>query len=98
MEQGEKMRPRRRVGVGERTAQLLDLPADSIGGLPRLELTGDRELYLEKYRGVLAYGKEAIHVDGGQWVLQITGRSLEIKAMREGELRITGWVDRLELL
>ena len=25
-------------------------------------------------------------------------RDLEIKAMRAGEMRITGWVDRLELL
>ena len=58
----------------------------------------DRELYLENYKGILAYGKEEIHVNGGPWVLRILGRDLEIKAMRAGEMRITGWVDRLELL
>ena len=37
-------------------------------------------------------------MNGGPWVLRILGRDLEIKAMRAGEMRITGWVDRLELL
>ena len=82
----------------EKTAALLDLPAEGVAGTPKVSLTGDRELYLENYKGILAYGKEEIHVNGGPWVLRILGRDLEIKAMRAGEMRITGWVDRLELL
>lgn len=34
----------------------------------------------------------------GAWVLRISGRDLEIKAMRERELRIFGWVSKLEIL
>lgn len=68
------------------------------GGNPQSLSDRDRELYLENYKGILAYGKEEIHVNGGPWVLRILGRDLEIKAMRAGEMRITGWVDRLELL
>ena len=41
---------------------------------------------------------EEIHVDGGGWVLRILGRDLEIKAMRAGELRISGVVTSLTLL
>ena len=82
----------------EKTAALLDLPAEGVAGTPKVSLTGDRELYLENYKGILAYGKEEIHVNGGPWVLRILGRDLEIKAMRAGEMRITGWVERLELL
>ena len=93
----EKRAPRK-LSFREKTAQLFDLPGEGVAGLPRLELTGDRELYLEHYRGILSYGKEEIHVDGGGWVLRISGRDLEIKAMRERELRIVGWVHSLELL
>ncbi|MCI5499995.1 MAG: YabP/YqfC family sporulation protein [Clostridiales bacterium] len=89
---------RRKRSLRERTAQLLDLPADGAAGLPRAELTGDRELYLEHYKGILSYGREEIHVDGGAWVLRVLGRDLELKAMREGELRIVGWVTGLEIL
>ncbi|MFQ9411292.1 MAG: YabP/YqfC family sporulation protein [Evtepia gabavorous] len=82
----------------EKTSRLLDLPADGVAGVPKVELLGDRELYLENYKGILSYGKEELHVDGGAWVLRISGRDLEIKAMRERELRIFGWVSKLEIL
>ena len=72
--------------------------ASSLFPVPRAELIGDNEIFLEHYRGILAYGKEEIHVDGGGWVLRILGRNLEIKAMRAGELRIFGVVTSLTLL
>ena len=50
------------------------------------------------YQGILSYGREEIHVDSGAWVLRIQGRELELKAMREGELRIGGCITRLEIL
>lgn len=89
---------RRKEGVLEKTSDWLDLPADVLAGLPRLELTGDRELYLENYRGILSYSREELHVDGGKWVLLIRGRELEIRAMREKELLIVGWIDGMELV
>lgn len=88
----------RKVSLREKTVRFLDLPADGVAGMPRAELTGDRELYLENYKGILAYGREEIHVNGGPWVLRITGRDLEIKAMRAKELRIFGWITGLTLL
>ena len=88
----------RRITLKEKTARLLDLPAQAAGSPPVLTLTGDRDLYLERYRGVLAYGREEIHVDCGQWVLRVRGRELEITAMRRGELRVAGRIDGLELV
>lgn len=92
------MEPTRKEGLLEKTSTFLDVPADAMAGLPKLELTGDRSLYLERYRGILLYGKEEIQVDGGKWVLRVVGRDLEIQAMREGELRLFGWISRLELV
>ena len=94
----EKTGNARKLSLREKTARLLALPGESLGGLPRLELSGDRELYLEHYKDILAYSREEICVDGGGWMLRLQGRELEIKAMRAGELRIIGGVDRLELL
>lgn len=88
----------RKEGLREKTARLLDLPADGVAGLPKVELTGDRELYLENYKDILSYGRDEIHVDGGAWMLRITGQDLEIKAMGRKQLRIFGWVTSLTLL
>lgn len=98
MEDWEQERVPRKISLREKTSRLLDLPADGVAGVPKVELLGDRELYLENYKGILSYGKEELHVDGGAWVLRISGRDLEIKAMRERELRIFGWVSKLEIL
>ena len=95
MEENER---RRRESLLERAAVLLDLPADAAAGLPRMELLGDRDLLLENYRAILSCEREEINVDAGKWVLRIRGRDLYIRSMREQALRITGWVDSLELM
>ena len=48
---------RRKVGVREHAARVFALPGES-AGLPRLELTGDREIFLENYRDILSYSRE----------------------------------------
>ena len=88
---------RRKEGVREKAARAFDLPGES-AGLPRLELTGDREVFLEHYRDILSYSREELTVDGGKWMVRITGRDLEIKAMSLGQLRIIGWVSGLEII
>lgn len=76
--------------VREKTAALFSLPVDSVGGVPSLELLGDRALYLEHYQDILSYSSEELCVNGGDWMLRITGQNLEIKAMRVGQLRVEG--------
>ena len=90
---GEKRRP----GLLERTAQLLDLPADALAGVPRLELVGDGELRVENHKGILAYGTEEIHISGGSYIVKVTGEALELRAMTGLELLITGRIDSIQL-
>ena len=87
----------RREGLLEKTAELFDLPADALAGLPKVELVGDRELRIENHRGLLAYGTEEIHVSGGAFVIQITGQGLELRAMTGLELLITGRIAGIQL-
>ena len=87
----------RRPGLMERTADFLDLPADVLADLPRLELIGDGELRMENHKGILAYGPEEIHVSGGAFVVKITGQEMELRAMTGLELLITGRIARIEL-
>lgn len=83
-------RDKGRAGFREKAAALFALPEESIGGVPALELVGDRALYLERYQDILSYSQEELCVDGGSWMLRITGQELEIKAMRVGQLRVEG--------
>ena len=87
----------RRPGLLERTAEALDLPADALAGLPRLELVGDGELRMEHHKGILAYGDREIHISGGSYVVKVTGEGLELRAMTGLELLITGKIRQIEL-
>jgi sporulation protein YqfC len=86
----------RKDGILDKTSQLFDLPADVLTGIPRIELLGDRELRIERHKGILLYGKEEIRVSGGKMVMVIRGSGLELKAMSTVELLITGHIVELE--
>lgn len=81
----------------EKTVQALDLPADALAGLPRVELVGDREVRMENHRGILAYGDQEIHVSGGPFVIKVMGEKLELRAMTGLELLITGQITAIQL-
>ena len=87
----------RREGLLEKTAQALDLPADVLAGLPRVELIGDREVRMENHRGILSYGEEEIHVSAGGFVIKIVGEELKLRAMTGLELLVTGRIRAVEL-
>ena len=87
----------KREGLLEKTAEVFDLPADALAGLPRVELTGDRELRMENHRGILSYGTEEIHISGGRLVVKVRGEGLELKSMNARELLLTGAIRAVEL-
>lgn len=86
----------RKENILERAVRALDLPPD-VAGLPRIELLGDRELRVEYHKGILAYGREEIHISGGKMVIRVLGSDLELRGMNGSELRITGAIRAVEL-
>ena len=78
-------------------AEALELPGDALGGLPRIELMGDRELRMEAHKGILAYGDEEILISGGKLVIRVRGSGLELRAMDPTQLLITGQITAVEL-
>ena len=90
----------RRKGNGGRmlsaVAELFDLPADIVAGLPRLELVGNHQLYLERHTGILAYSETQIDVNTAGGVLRVTGEALSLMAMTGEEVRIGGRIAAVE--
>ena len=77
-------------------AELFDLPADIVAGLPHLEMVGQRQLYLEHHTGLLSYSTERIDANTTAGVLRVTGRELSLIAMTAEELRIGGRITAVE--
>lgn len=88
----------RENGVLAHVAELFDLPADAIAGLPHLELIGGRQLYLENHRGILSYSDAVIDINTGTLAVRVRGEGLELLAMTTEELRIGGRIDGVDFL
>ena len=86
----------RKQNILEKAVRALDLPPD-VAGLPRIELLGDRELRVEYHKGILAYGREEIHISGGKMIIRVLGSDLELRGMNGTELCITGQIRTVEL-
>ncbi len=85
-------------GVMDSVAELFDLPADIIAGLPHLELVGNRQLFLERHTGILSYSEEQIDVNTVSGVVRVRGQRLTLVAMTAEEVRIGGVISAVELV
>ena len=83
-------------GVLDTVAELFDLPADVVAGLPHLEMAGSRQLYGGHHTGVLSYSEEQIDVNTTGGVLRIRGSGLSLLAMTAEELRVGGDIAAVE--
>lgn len=77
-------------------AELFDLPADVVAGLPRLEMVGNRQLYLEQHTGILTYSETQIDLNTADGVLRVKGEKLFLLAMTGEEVRIGGRILAVE--
>lgn len=82
----------------EKTAQRFDLPADAVAGLPKLTVTGMAQLVIENHKGLLEYGESLIEVSGGKIRIRVNGAGLELRAMTQTEMIITGQIGSIELI
>ena len=76
----------------------LDLPAVLAPSVPRMELVGSHSCYMDRHRGVLGYSTEVVDINGGSIIVRLTGRDLELQVMTDEELRITGVIEKIELV
>ncbi|NLL46089.1 MAG: sporulation protein [Clostridiales bacterium] len=84
------MKSRRRESLAERASEYFDLPGGVVSNMPRIEISGGRQVLIERHRGVLEYSRELISVNTLKSVVHIRGEGLEIRAMTADELLISG--------
>lgn len=93
-----RMEKRKLAQAGHAAMEKLDIPGDIALGVPRVELIGNREFYMDRHKGVLSYSTELVEIGGGSIEVRLMGRDLQLLAMTDDELRITGWIEKVELV
>ena len=89
-------RGKREKKVLSGAAELFDLPADLVAGLPHVEVLGNRQLYMENHRGIISYSDQEIAVSGDGMILRVQGEKLTLVSMTGDALRIQGTIRQVE--
>ena len=73
----------------------LDLPKDLYLGCPLQTLSGNREMLIENYRGILIYTREVVLVQAKTIRIRIEGKNLVIQYYTNDEMKISGIIKRI---
>ena len=84
--------------MGAQAVDRLDLPVELAHGMPQMELMGQRQFLMARHKGVLSYSTQLVEISGGDLVVRLTGRNLQLLAMTEEELRLGGVIEKVELV
>ena len=68
----------------------LDIPADILAAVPRMEVTGFQEFCIEPHKGLLEYEKEQIGIETNMGRVRVIGAGLTIKLMNRNKIIIAG--------
>lgn len=83
-------------GIRETVADAWGLPKDVMMNMPKLSVGGNREIYIENYKGILEYTSEEIRLSTTIGVVRILGKSLKIEKIRLTDIFISGYFKLVE--
>jgi len=73
----------------------VSVAGDILAGAPVLKITGQSELYLENYSGIVEYTGDSIRVQTKTGRIHIEGKRLNIHYYTNDEMKITGHIERI---
>lgn len=76
----------------------LQLPKDILQGDIRITLTGNREVWIENYKGLLEYTNRQIVLQGKSCKVQFEGKCLNIDYYTNEDMKLTGRITCIRYL
>lgn len=82
--------------VRELVADAWGIPKDVIMDLPKISVSGNREIYIENYKGLLEYTAGEIRLSAAGGIIRIVGRDLSIDLIRINDIIVSGYFKSIE--
>lgn len=84
------------ISMKQRTAKAAEIPKDVIMGMPVLTVTGDREMSVENYGGIIEYTEQIVRIRTKAGQIIINGKKLHIDYYTNDDMKIVGVFTSLE--
>lgn len=82
----------------EKLIENLQLPQDILRGEVRITITGNREIWIENYKGLLEYCSTCILLQTKSGKVQLEGKCLNIDYYTNDDMKITGRILNVKYL
>ena len=82
----------------ELMVESLKLPKDSMLGASIVTVTGNSEVFVENYKGILEYSGEMILLQGKNCKIELTGKKLNIVYYTNEDMKISGRINAVRYL
>ena len=82
--------------ISESVADAWGVPKDVIMNIPRMTISGDKEIYIEHHKGIMEYTDTEIRVSTAMGTVRVKGTKLVIERIRIEDLLISGTFTRIE--
>lgn len=78
--------------------EALQLPKDIVKGDIRLTITGNREVWIENYKGILEYTNQSVLLQGKHCKVHFEGKCLNIDYYTNEDMKLTGRITSIKYL
>lgn len=82
----------------EKITDLLQLPSEVLLNLPRISIIGNKEVYIENYKGIIEYKEVCVKINTNIGVVRIGGRNLSVKNITSEDICVLGVIEELEFI
>lgn len=82
----------------QKLSQLSEFPDDVTLGVPILSMTGQMELCLENFRGLMEYTDQFIRIQTKYGQIKVCGNNLQIIYYKNDEMKVNGNIVSIEYI
>ena len=77
-------------------AAAASIPKDVMLGVPIITMTGQTEVCIENYRGIIEYTDALIRIQSKAGQIKVSGKRMQIEYYTNDEMKITGRIKSIE--
>ncbi len=82
----------------ELVVESLKLPKDSLLGASIITVTGENDVFVENYKGILQYSDDLILLQGKNRRIELKGKNLTIVYYTNEDMKIRGMIETISFL
>lgn len=97
----KKEKKNRRMQIQEKrelVVESLKLPKDSLLGASIITVTGENDIFVENYKGILQYSDDLILLQGKNRKIELKGKNLTISYYTNEDMKIRGMIETISFL